>query len=102
MGVPSLKQAREMAAVAQNRDTCTIGCQKCHKPLWKVQLGDPYGTRQAAIKTPYEGVAPYSEYWTKDQQPLRTDCPFCGEGYCSAVQLPDGKYAAVPTVLEWL
>lgn len=99
MGVPNLKQAR---IAANNSNVKTIVCAQCKKPLWRITIGEQYGTRFAAKKEPFPGVPDYKEYWSKNQQPLRTDCPFCGEGYCGAVKLPNGTFAAVPTVLEWL
>lgn len=99
MRVPSFKAVREMAKAAS--EYFTIACCECRRPLWRVKLGERYGTRISAEKIPFPGVPSYDEYWEKNMNPKRTDCPFCKKAYFKAVVMPDGKFAAVPLVLEF-
>lgn len=85
---------------ANRTSSTTLICCKCRKPLWEIELKGQYGTRFNATKTPYTGVPEFSEYWTKNGQPIRTDCPFCGEDYMRAVRGPRGTLIAVPSTLD--
>lgn len=98
--IPSLRNAEKLAA-ALKRDTYTVACQKCKKPLWAVKILGIYGTKVKAKKTAFPGVPEYKEYWHKNgKTALRTDCPFCGKDYLSALT-SNGHVFAKPYILEW-
>lgn len=89
MSIPSAKAAREIALAATN-DSFTVLCCACRAPLWKIKVGEIYGTRISAEKVPFPGVPPYEEFWKSDgKTALRTDCPKCGRDYFKAVPVEE-------------
>ncbi len=107
MSIPSIKQAEEHAKVAE-LEHYTIGCQACKKPLWRVTLGEQYGTRFAAEKIPFEGVPDYDVMCNRKADTIETSCPFCGEDWFKAVEVPPqapglkSTAFVIPTILELL
>lgn len=96
MGIANLREfallKRQAAALEANM--YTIACVSCKTPLWQFEILGWHGGNKKGIPIKRmisrEGVDRYDEYWDKKTgQPLKHDCPFCGETYFQTVQPQD-------------